>query len=170
MKIPDSALTSFFDKNLAGLFFSFFRILGDDDELNTNPPTTPCHAMHSRLGGGVLVVLYVNRTCERQSHMRIFGDLRMRFAPPAPPKNCQLQQAPVQTKTQGSGMPIMTRTTLANDRPRAKGVGVPLASRRGCSRAAPTKKRADLGSSCHVGHGSGASLVVGAIERQKLRN
>ena len=54
------------------------------------------------------------------------------------------------------------------DRPRAKGVGVPLASRRGCSRAAPTKKRADLGSSCHVGHGS-ATLVVGAIERKKLR-
>ena len=54
------------------------------------------------------------------------------------------------------------------DRPRAKGVGVPLAPRRGCSRAAPTKKRADLGSSCHVGHGS-ATLVVGAIERQKLR-
>ena len=54
------------------------------------------------------------------------------------------------------------------DRPRAKGGGVPLASRRGCSRVAPTKKRADLGSSCHVGHGS-ATLVVGPTERKKLR-
>ena len=41
-------------------------------------------------------------------------------------------------------------------------------ARSGRSRVGPTKKRADLGSSCHVGHGS-ATLVVGAIERQKLR-
>ena len=54
------------------------------------------------------------------------------------------------------------------DRPRAKGGGVPLASRRGCSRVAPTIKKADLGSSCHVGHGS-AALVVGTTERKKLR-
>ena len=60
------------------------------------------------------------------------------------------------------------RARSRRDRPRAKGVGVPLASRRGCSRAAATKKRADLGSSCHVGHGS-ATLVVAAIEIKKLR-
>ena len=54
------------------------------------------------------------------------------------------------------------------DRPRAKGAGVPLASRRGCSRAAATKKRADLGSSCHVGHGS-ATLVVDPTKIKKLR-
>ena len=49
----------------------------------------------------MLVVLYLNRTCERLSYMRILDDLRMRFAAPDPPKKCQLQQAPVQTKTQG---------------------------------------------------------------------
>ena len=41
-------------------------------------------------------------------------------------------------------------------------------ARSGRSRGGSTKKRADLGSSCHVGHGS-ATLVVGAIERKKLR-
>ena len=63
--------------------------------------------------------------------------------------------------------PTLTRER-SKDRPPAKGGGVPLASRRGCSRVAPTKKRADLGSSCHVGHGS-AALVVGTTEIKKLR-
>ena len=54
----------------------------------------------------------------------------------------------------------LRRWILVRDRPRAKGVGVPLASRRGRSRAAPTKKRADLGSSCHLGHGSATLVVV----------
>ena len=54
-----------------------------------------------------------------------------------------------------------------NDRPRAKGVGVPLASRRGCSRGVSTKKRADLGSSCHVGHGN-ATFVVDTTQLSKV--
>ena len=53
------------------------------------------------------------------------------------------------------------------DRPRAKGVGVPLASRRGCSRGVSTKKRADLGSSCHVGHGN-ATFVVNTTQLSKV--
>ena len=53
------------------------------------------------------------------------------------------------------------------DRPRAKGVGVPLASRRGCSRGVFTKKRADLGSSCHVGHGN-ATFVVDTTQLSKV--
>ena len=53
------------------------------------------------------------------------------------------------------------------DRPRAKGVGVPLASRRGCSRGVSTKKRADLGSSCHVGHGN-ATFVVDTTQLSKV--
>ena len=54
-----------------------------------------------------------------------------------------------------------------SDRPRAKGVGVPLASRRGCSRGVSTKKRADLGSSCHVGHGN-ATFVVDTTQLSKV--
>ena len=60
-----------------------------------------------------------------------------------------------------------TRAAHETD-PELKGGGVPLATRRGCSRGGSTKKRADLGSSCHVGHGS-ATLVVGPTEIKKLR-
>ena len=41
-------------------------------------------------------------------------------------------------------------------------------ARSGRSRGGSTKKRADLGSSCHVGHGS-ATLVVDPTEIKKLR-
>ena len=42
-------------------------------------------------------------------------------------------------------------------------------ARSGRSRVGPTNKRADLGSSCHVGHGS-ETLVVGPIEIKSYEN
>ena len=53
-------------------------------------------------------------------------------------------------------------------RPRAKALAGIGGARSGRSRVVSTKKRADLGSSCHVGHGS-ATLVVGPTETKKLR-
>ena len=53
-------------------------------------------------------------------------------------------------------------------RPRAKALAGIGGARSGRSRVATIKKRADLGSSCHVGHGS-AVLVVVAIQIKKLR-
>ena len=54
----------------------------------------------------------------------------------------------------------------SRDRPRAKALAGIGGARSGRSRVGPTKKRADLGSSCHVGHGS-ATLVVGPT---KIKN